>query len=135
MPLPPCRRRGPQGQHLLWPHNQPPKRRRATRGNPLAEENDPNFLTFFVDTANGFNNSSCKVMMWTMARRWLTGARFAFNMYRLLSVLILYRRGKEALMILSGEGVIQGDPLIMVLYALCTASLAKHIREEVPELF
>ena len=55
-------------------------------------------------------------------------------MYRHASVLILRLRGEEALLILSFEGVTQGDPLDMVLYALCMTSLVEHVREEVPEL-
>ena len=97
-------------------------------------ENESDFLTFLVDAVNGFNNSSRKAMMWTVAHRWPAGARFAFNMYRHSSVLILRRRGEEALLMLSREGVTQGDPLAMILYALCMAPLAEYVREEVPEL-
>ena len=54
-------------------------------------------------------------------------------MYRHSSILILRPRGEDALLMLSREGVTRGDPLTMVLYALCIAPLAKHVREEVTE--
>ena len=74
------------------------------------------FLTFLVDAVNWFNNSSCKAMMLIVAHRWPAGAWFVFNMYRHSLVLILHQRGEETLLILSREGVTQGDPLAMVLY-------------------
>ena len=47
---------------------------------------------------------------------------------------MLRRQGKDALILLSRERVTQGDPLSMVLYALCMVPLAKLLREEVPNL-
>ena len=51
-------------------------------------------------------------------------------MYRHSSVLILRRRGEEALLILSREGVTQGDPLTMILFnrlKVCVIILKRHV--------
>ena len=59
-------------------------------------------------------------------------ARFAFNCYHHSAQLIVRRVGGSCSVILSEEGVTQGDPLAMILYGLALAPLAKEIREAVP---
>ena len=60
------------------------------------------------------------------------GARFAFNCYHHSAQLIVRRVGGSCSVILSEEGVTQGDPLAMILYGLALPPLAKEIREAVP---
>ncbi len=85
-----------------------------------------------VDATNGFNELGRKAMLWTVRHRWANGARFSFNCYRHSAQLLLRRRGGDCEIILSREGVTQGDPLSMVLYGLALTPLAETIRASVP---
>ena len=85
-----------------------------------------------VDATNGFNELGRKAMLWTVRHRWANGARFSFNCYRHSAQLLLRRRGDDCEIILSREGVTQGDPLSMVLYGLALTPLASTIRAAVP---
>ena len=85
-----------------------------------------------VDATNGFNELGRKAMLWTVRHRWANGARFSFNCYRHSAQLLLRRRGGDCEIILSREGVTQGDPLSMVLYGLALTPLAETLRAAVP---
>ncbi|KAI2493422.1 hypothetical protein MHU86_21121 [Fragilaria crotonensis] len=85
-----------------------------------------------VDATNGFNELGRKAMLWTVRHRWANGARFSFNCYRHSAQLLLRRRGGDCEIILSREGVTQGDPLSMVLYGLALTPLAETLRARVP---
>ena len=87
-----------------------------------------------VDARNGFNELSRKAMLWTVRHLWYNGARFAFNCYRHQSLLIMRRPGGTAEILLSREGVTQGDPLSMVLYGVTLVPLAKLTRLSVNSL-
>ena len=75
-------------------------------------------ILLLVDAANGFNNLSKIVMLWTVWHRCPRLATYAFNCYRHQKRLICRDPGGEPKIILSEEGVTQGDPLAMVFYCL-----------------
>ena len=99
----------------------------------LATEQEDPVLALLVDARNGFNELSRKAMLWTVAHRWPSGARFAFNCYRHHSRLVLRRQGKACFIVPSREGVTQGDPLAMVLYGIALSPLAERLKEAVPD--
>ena len=75
-------------------------------------------MLLLVDAANGFNNLSKLSMLWTVRHRCPRLATYAFNCYRHVKRLICRDAGGEPIIILSEEGVTQGDPLAMVLYGI-----------------
>ena len=64
-------------------------------------------------------------MLWTVCHLWQAGARFAFNCNRRSAQLILRQHHAPCHILLSQEGVTQGDPLSMILYGLALVPLAK----------
>ena len=104
----------------------------STSSDPPPSTQPPAVL--LVDARNGFNELSRKAMLWTVRHRWSRGARFSFNCYRHFSRLLLRRPGGQAEIILSEEGVTQGDPLSMLLYGIALVPLAEHLLQEVPGL-
>jgi hypothetical protein len=85
-----------------------------------------------VDAINGFNELGRKGGLWTVRHRWPGGSRLAFNCYRHSAQLILRRRGQDCLIILSQEGVTQGDPLSMIIYGVALTPLSEQLRRDVP---
>ena len=85
-----------------------------------------------VDARNGFNELGRKAMLWTVRHRWAAGAKFAFNCYRHSAQLIMRRGDRPCHVILSKEGVTQGDPLSMVLYGITLVPLAERLRKAHP---
>ena len=103
---------------------------RQRRGSsPAPQGPSPPHATLFVDAKNGFNELSRKAMLWTVRHLWVAGSRFAFNCYRHAAQLILRREDGPCEVLLSCEGVTQGDPLSMVLYGLALVPLAKFLRD------
>ena len=110
-------------------------------GTPLGEpletpvlEPSQDEVLLLVDAANGFNNLSRYSMLWTVRHRCPKLARFAFNCYRHEIRLVCRRPGMEALILLSKEGVTQGDPLAMALYGIALLPLAEILRKQCPEV-
>ena len=56
-------------------------------------------------------------------------SRFSFNCYRHEIRLVCRQPGDDALILLSKEGVTQGDPLAMALYGIALLPLAEILRE------
>jgi hypothetical protein len=82
-----------------------------------------------VDVWNRFNELSQKDMLWTARHRWCNGARFAFNCYQHAGLLILWQQGGNCEILLSCEGVTQGDPLAMILCGVALLPLSESLRE------
>ena len=86
-----------------------------------------------ADAANGFNNLSRLAMLWTVTHRWPRASSFAFNCYRHFPQLVIRVPGdRTPKIILSKEGVTQGDPMAMPLYGISVAVLAEQLKREFP---
>jgi hypothetical protein len=96
-------------------------------------EEDPT-VSLFIDARNGFNELGRKAAMWTVRHRWAAASRFAFNCYRHAPQLMLCQLGKLCIILLSQEGVTQGDPLSMILYGLALSPLAEKLKRAIPDL-
>ncbi|MEJ2330924.1 MAG: hypothetical protein P8Z33_13945, partial [Gammaproteobacteria bacterium] len=94
---------------------------------PLPDDSVATGLTL-IDAHHGFNELGRLAMLWTVRHHWAKGARFAFNCYRHSAQLILHSPGRAATILHSKEGVTQGDPLSMVLYALALLPLVEELR-------
>ena len=73
-------------------------------------------------------------MLWTVCHRWPEGESFSFNCYRHWVQLLLRQPHNAPVIILSREGVTQGDSLLMVLYGITLVPLAEELRDEYPTL-
>ncbi len=87
-----------------------------------------------VDAANCFNSLSRLGMLWTVRHSCPKLSRFAFNCYQNQARLVCRRPGKEALTLLSREGVTQGNPLSMALYGIALLPLAEMLHEAFPQV-
>jgi hypothetical protein len=125
-----------------WTANLPPPPQ-PTPAEPMLEQGpctqppappapaDPN-AALMVDASNGFNELGRKAALWTVYHLWTGGARFASNCYRHAAQLILRRQGQDCIVLLSQEGVTQGDPLSMIIYGIALRPLSAAIRKAVP---
>ena len=105
--------------------------RGKTRGNLQPEDDLTGCL--LADAANGFNNLSRLAMLWTVAHRWPRASRFAYNCYRHFPQLVMRVPGDHTpKIILSKEGVTQGDPMTMPLYGISVAVLAEQLKRKFP---
>ncbi len=104
---------------------------------PLATADaiDDPVVTILVDASNGFNELNRGAMLRTVRYLWPKGAKFAFNWYKRQSRLYLrHRDSHDSTIILSREGVTQGDPLSMVLFGLAVTPLGNHLRSTHPNI-
>lgn len=88
----------------------------------------------FVDADNAFNELSRKAMLWTIRHLWPSGFNFVFNCYRHEATLFIRTTGTSCVLIYSKEGIIQGDPLSMILYGLTVLPLIKSLKVDFPEV-
>ena len=73
-------------------------------------------------------------MLWTVQHRWTAGAIFVFNCYKNWAQLLPRQPGELPVIILSREGVTQGDPFSMVLYGITLVPLTEELQAADPGL-
>ena len=78
-----------------------------------------------TDASNAFNSLNHIAMLLNVRNLWPRCARFVFNTYRGWSVLVL--RGQQKFLF-SKEGVTQGDPLSMLVYAVGILPLIQSVQ-------
>jgi len=78
-----------------------------------------------VDATNAFNSLNRAVLLWNARVMWPRCSRFLFNTYQGWATLVLWGTVN---FLFSREGVTQGDPLSMFLYAVGTLPLIHRLK-------
>ena len=81
-----------------------------------------------VDAKNAFNSLNRMAALWNVCVLWPRCSRFLFNSYRGWGSLVV--RGSSSLLY-SKEGVTQGDPLSMFMYAVSSVPLINSLNDPV----
>ena len=80
----------------------------------------------FVDASNAFNSVSRVAALWNVRVLWPRCSCYLFNYYRGYAIQVV--RGAEE-HVLSREGVTQGDPLSMLMYAVAILPLIQALED------
>ena len=91
----------------------------------LFDSNDHGVLV--IDASNAFNSINRLSLLWNVRVLWPRASRFIFNTYRGWSSLIIKGCNRT---LYSQEGVIQGDPLSMFIYAIATVPLIREVENK-----
>ena len=86
----------------------------------------PDWGVLLVDASNVFNSLNHPALLWNAHILWPHCSRFLFNTYRGWAVLFV--RGSTEYLY-SREGVTQGDPLSMILYAIGILPLIRSLKD------
>ena len=86
---------------------------------------DDRFALLLMDAANAFNSISRSAALWNARVLWTRCSRFLFNSYRGYALLIIKGTGVT---LLSKEGVTQGVPSAMKLYAIDLLPLTQKLK-------
>jgi hypothetical protein len=76
-----------------------------------------------VDARNAFNEGNRTLMLWTTRHEWASEARFIFNCHCHFAMLEIQTGRGLFLILLSKEGITQGDLLAMVMHVEWDCSL------------
>ena len=87
---------------------------------------DDGYGLLLMDAANAFNSISRSAALWNARVLWTSCSRFLFNSYRGYALLIV--KG-TAVSLLSKEGVTQGVPSAMKLYAIGLLPLTQKLKD------
>lgn len=71
-----------------------------------------------LDAKTRFNKLSQMTMLWTVCQQWPNDSRFSFNCYCHEVMLIACNPGCKPIILWSQNGVMQGDPMAMVIYSI-----------------
>ena len=85
-----------------------------------------------VDATNAFNSVNRVAALWNATVLWPWCSRFLFNIYQVYASLLI--QGGNTVSSLSKEGVTQGNPLSMMLYAVGVLPLFEGSRKPDSEL-
>jgi hypothetical protein len=99
------------------------------------EDHADGYGMLLVDASNAFNAVNRTAAMWNARQTWPSAARFLFNTYRGYNLLIIRSSvspGSGTIM-LSREGVTQGDPLSMFLYGIAIMPLIHRCKMDGPD--
>ena len=88
------------------------------------EHQEEEWGVLLIDTSNTFNSINCQAVLWNSRVLWPSCSLFLFNTYRGWALLIVVDANK---ILYSREGVTQGDPLSMFIYAVPTLPFISHI--------
>jgi len=66
--------------------------------------------------------------------RWPSSSRFAFNCYQHAAQLLICHNGCPCSIILSQEGMTQGNPILMVIYSVVLTPLMETVRDAQPTI-
>ena len=96
--------------------------------NDMFNENKVNgWGVLLVDAKNAFNSINRAAALWNARILWPSACRFLFNTYRGWAALVVARSDS---ILFSKEGVTQGDPLSMFLYAVGTLPLVSELKRD-----
>ena len=100
----------------------------------LHYEEETGFGTMLVDMKNAFNELSRYVMLWHCCHAWPHASRFGFNWYWHFNIVIFRNGPGEApCIILSQEGIAQGDVFGLNLYGVTLTPLCNRMKLAVPQ--
>ena len=88
-----------------------------------------------IDARNTFNEENQTAILWAVQNEWPSGAQFTFNFNRHWATLMVWDTGDGSGYFLhSKEGVIQGDPLAMIVYDIGSLPLIREMRNDHPRV-
>jgi hypothetical protein len=96
--------------------------------NELAGMEIRGYGMLLVDASNAFNAVNRPAALWNARILWPRCARFLFNTYRGFAFLFVQATEDTSVILLSREGVTQGDPLSMFLYSIAILPLIRRCR-------
>ena len=92
----------------------------------MFNENESDYGVLMVDARNAFNSINRIALLWNTRILWPRASWFIFNTYRGWSPLIMKNCNT---VLYSQEGIVQGDPMSMFIYAIATIPLIRELED------